>query len=196
MRAAVLLFTTTLACGPTSGLTVGTTVPGFDLPDVNPTSPTHQQWIGPEEARGTVSVWYFGHSNCSYCSVQFGVLDDLADELAAEAVEVPIHGLNAAGLEAFNAAFVEGRDLPWLQDPDDGVWNAWGAVWRDLYLVDAQGVLLERWSLTDVDLREPANHQGIKAAILEAAGADPAEPSDTEGPEGGDPGEEPSDTGA
>ena len=35
----------------------------FDLPDVNPVSPTAGQEVGPDDHLDHISAWYFGHSN-------------------------------------------------------------------------------------------------------------------------------------
>jgi hypothetical protein len=37
-------------------------MPGFTLTDVNATSATYNTEIQPEDHRGHVSAWYFGHS--------------------------------------------------------------------------------------------------------------------------------------
>ena len=47
-----------LACAePNEGL------PGFSLEDVNSTSATFGQDVGPGDQAGLVSAWYFGHAS-------------------------------------------------------------------------------------------------------------------------------------
>lgn len=68
----MLLFT--LACAsnpydtaPLSALTPpalgeGTFAPDFDLEDVNTSSPSFGEAMGPDDAIDAVSAWYFGHA--------------------------------------------------------------------------------------------------------------------------------------
>lgn len=41
---------------------LGETVPTFQLLDVNPTSSTHNQSVGPNDFAQQTTLWYFGHS--------------------------------------------------------------------------------------------------------------------------------------
>ena len=64
LRTALLLLPLALiACGGSSGSNdpVETVAQeDFSLPDVNPTSATHNTNVSPRDQRGKVSAWYFG----------------------------------------------------------------------------------------------------------------------------------------
>ncbi|HMV70502.1 MAG TPA: hypothetical protein PKA64_26915 [Myxococcota bacterium] len=75
-------------------------------------------------------------------------------QLAGEGLDLVIAGVNAAGLEYDNPIITAGRALPWLQDPDDGVWRSYGAEWRDLFAV-VGGVVQDKRNLTEHDLTQP-----------------------------------------
>lgn len=45
-----------------TGMPIGTLVPEFALPDVNPASGTFGMDVSPNLVRGSASAWYFGHS--------------------------------------------------------------------------------------------------------------------------------------
>ena len=66
---------------------------------------------------------------------------------------VTILGINETGHEASNTDFCEGRDLPWLQDsPDIGMWDDWAVIYRDIFILDAEGTLVDVYNLTENDL--------------------------------------------
>lgn len=152
------------ACGP-AGL------PDFTLPDVNATSASFAQDVRSLDQTGGVSVWYFGHADCPYCSAQFGHLDTLQTELAGEGLNVRILGVNAAGHEAANDAITEGRDLPWLQDqPAVDAWAQQGARWRDVFVYGPGAeTLVHEQNLTDSDLGESRHYEAL-AEVLRGAG--------------------------
>jgi hypothetical protein len=143
-----------VGCAPAlPPLEVGDAGPEFMLEDVNETSLTFGTSMGPSDYSGEVSVWYFGHANCGYCSNQFGELDVMHEAIAEElGFEIPIVGLNAAGLQDANPVITDGRDLPWLQDTSGDVWDAWRAEWRDIFVLDADGVIIDHRNLTAFDL--------------------------------------------
>jgi hypothetical protein len=164
MRQVALVLLTACSLGPPD---VGDPVPGFELEDVNPASASFGERIGPSTFSGERQVWYFGHSNCGYCSTQFGLLDQMVAELDAEGGAPPVAGINAAGLEEHNDLIMEGRVLPWLQDPFDDVWSSWGAEWRDIFVVDGSGIVVDKRSLTSFDLQDDDNYAAYKALLAE-----------------------------
>ncbi|MGC6493572.1 MAG: peroxiredoxin family protein [Myxococcota bacterium] len=163
-----------MACGgPRATLELtsqGQVVPDFLLEDVNLNSPRAGESIGPSGERGRTTAWYFGHANCGYCSAQFGELDALAVSLGDAGLDVGIFGINNAGYEDSNPDITEGRVLPWLQDPNGDVWVRWGAEWRDLYLVNADGEWVETYNLTTFSLADEANREILIARLTELGG--------------------------
>lgn len=170
MRAAFIgVFGLLTACSSPPNLEVGDPVPEVGLVDVNASSDTFGETVELGDYTGSVSVWYFGHANCPYCLSQFIVLDEIQAELESQGVEAHIIGLNAYGYQASNEDFTENVTLPWLQDTDGQTWARWSAVWRDIFIVDAQGVLRERDNLTTYDLREEENRTLFTDAIIDLA---------------------------
>lgn len=169
--AAVALVGCTAVVDGAEPLLAGAEVPAFALEDVNPASALYGQLVGPSDYVGEASVWYFGHANCGYCSSQFGRLDALAAALESEGVTLAIAGINAAGLEEHNPTIMDGRVLPWLQDTDGAVWTTWAAVWRDLFLVDGEGLLVDRVNLTDFDLNNTENYDALDADMRALVGS-------------------------
>ena len=70
-----------------------------------------------------------------------------------ELSDVAIIGINGTGYESGNESFCNGRDLPWLQDtPDIAMWDDWAVTYRDVYILDSDGFLVEIYNLTTHDL--------------------------------------------
>ena len=44
------------------GLAIGTLAPDFQLPDVNPNSPTYNTLVSPRQRLNKISAWYFAHA--------------------------------------------------------------------------------------------------------------------------------------
>jgi len=155
-------------------------VPDFSLPDVNETSATHGQDVSPRDYEGNVTAFYFGLATCDYCTLQFGHLDSLQDDLDTNYSELGIQivGVNQADRESGNAVITEGRDLPWLQDVDandDGdsdAWMAWEAQLRDVILLDAANQKISTYNLTQNGLGETDNYNHLKDLLVGAATAE------------------------
>lgn len=85
---------------------------------------------------------------------------------------VRIIGVNEVGHETdYNATggICDGRDLPFLEDTADSVWNTWDVTYRDVYVVDADGKLIEVFNLTDNDLGDDANYASLRKILTDAA---------------------------
>ncbi len=88
-------------------------------------------------------------------------------------VNVQLLGVNAAGLESGNAFITMGRTLPWLQDTDEkNVWASWGAVWRDVWILDGENVPIAIYNLTEHNLADAANYTELKGMLEAAANAE------------------------
>ena len=85
--------------------------------------------------------------------------------------------INEEGQERANLTAAALNDLPLLQDVDadndndSDAWEDWGATWRDVRIVDANGELSGVLNLTRNDLGEPANYANLRDMIVEAATA-------------------------
>ncbi len=101
----------------------------------------------------------------------------MQDELDASypELDITILGCNRAGEEAGNVSFVEGRDIPFLQDVDsdsDGdsdVWESWDVNQRDLVIVDSRNVRVETINLTTFSLTIPENYELVLQMLIDAA---------------------------
>lgn len=82
---------------------------------------------------------------------------------------VQLLAINQAGHEASTETMAALGDIPLLQDtPDANVWASWTAVYRDVVIVDAEGMRVEAYNLTTHDLSNPTNYADLKAKLLDA----------------------------
>ena len=82
-----------------------------------------------------------------------------------------IVGINESGFELANETFTTDRDLPWLQDTEQTqLWDVWAVSYRDLYLVDGDGVLRDIYNLSSNDLRGEAATAELLSLIGELEG--------------------------
>lgn len=119
-----------------------------------------------------VSLWYFGESSCEACQLQFARLDDLQRDLETTS---PGIGVQILGVNEFNewtgvAEMTEGRLLPLLQDePSVRVALLWGAVRRDLLVLDVRNEVIRRYNLDDYDIYDAGNYAELRQFLLDAA---------------------------
>lgn len=78
--------------------------------------------------------------------------------------------VNLAGLEDYTDDMGANGDLPILQDTvTDDVWGAWGAVWRDVIVLDPDNERSAVYNLTTYDLAVEANRDALKQLLRDAA---------------------------
>ena len=78
--------------------------------------------------------------------------------------------------EAGNPTITDGRDIPWLQDTDndgDGRGDNWLESWpfeyRDVVIVDPNGIATDVFNLTLHSLEEPDSYATLKQMLVDVA---------------------------
>ena len=103
----------------------------------------------------------------------------MQQELDSENPELAISilGVNEFGEETGNSLMTAGRDLPWLQDIDDGgdgnsdTWDSWDVTFRDVIITDSNNVQVAVYNLTSNDLANSENFATLKQLLIDAASA-------------------------
>jgi hypothetical protein len=146
-------------------------VTDFRLLDTNPQSPRSGQLVSPRDYLFQISAFYFAETECAYCQTQFGILNDIQNELRSSNSDfnVEIIGVNDGPTEN-NAEMTTGRKLPWLQNTTD-VWKDWKVNFRDVRILNPQNEAMGVFNLTEHNLLISSNRETLKGMLLHAAKA-------------------------
>ena len=80
-----------------------------------------------------------------------------------------ILGINEAGY-GDNKTMYEGRDLPWLLDTKEAdLWGSWDVTFRDVIILDRDGVEAGVFNLTEHNLDDPDEYGALKNLLLDIA---------------------------
>ena len=106
-----------------SFITFALTQYNFNLTDVNSTSPTYGQEIGPQSFLGIPTLYYFGHQYWSICSSRLESLNALLEEHFTQYFEFNIIGVGKTEYSSSNSNFTNETDL--LLVVDSSAWINW-----------------------------------------------------------------------
>lgn len=91
-------------------------------------------------------------------------------DLTYPELDIDLVVVNAVGYESGLDDLYAETDLPVLQDDEKTlVWDAWDAAWRDTYVVDGDNELREIYNLTEHNLADPEEYQGLIDLLVAAA---------------------------
>ncbi len=94
----------------------------------------------------------------------------MQSELEALGLDIQILSINKSGAESGVSSFTSDHALPMVQDTTElGVWDAWDATWRDVYLVDEDNVHIGTVNLTGHSLGTTEHYDELKNMFIEAA---------------------------
>jgi hypothetical protein len=96
-------------------------------------------------------------------------------EIDAEGWPTPVHllGVNGMGHESGNAATVDGRVIPWLQDtPEEHAWWTWEVAYRDVVILDGDHIPVATFNLTTFNLSNSVHYDSLKTLLREASQAE------------------------
>ena len=83
---------------------------------------------------------------------------------------IKLLSINKAAAESGVSAFTDSHALPMVQDTTElGIWDSWGAEWRDVYIVDEDNVHIGTYNLTSFSLSSDTNYEELKNMFIEAA---------------------------
>ena len=93
-------------------------------------------------------------------------MDQIQQELTDEGLEVSIIGVNDVGFESGNDTITDGRNIPWLQNTAEvDAWNLWEVQYRDVVIVDRDGVQADVFNVTENDLSQPDTYERLKTIL-------------------------------
>ena len=85
-------------------------------------------------------------------------------------LDIEIFAINkpgtSTGIQSFNASL----NLPMIQDDSAvGIWNDWGAAWRDVYILDENNELVLVYNLTTYNLSNTSDYNTLMQHFIDAA---------------------------
>ena len=137
----------------------GELVYDYSLTDVNASSATYGENIGPSHFENHVTLHYFGHQDWGTCSARVGNLDDLYQDLLNNGINnVQIIAIGMSEFSSNNGNWTNGNSIPVLVDPSPyNVWSNWGADQRDLFFLDLNGNYVTDFNITSWNYDEIYN---------------------------------------
>jgi hypothetical protein len=148
------------------------TAPRFCGVDLNPLSPTAGDPVCVPDTFDAGGLLFFGSVMCSHCQSVLAALEAVQAQVAASGT-APLVFVQEPTIEVGSATVegsLSGSTVVVLQDdPDKGVWPAYGADWYHAVLIDRNGCLAKHWgSLVDERGAVILDVAATRAAWLEA----------------------------
>ena len=85
-------------------------------------------------------------------------------------IAISLLAINAEGYESGMPDIAKVGDLPVLQDTKKaGVWDRWGAEWRDVIVLNGDNEVVAVYNLTTYDLSDPDHYAELEALLVGAA---------------------------
>jgi len=123
----------------------------YSLTDINASSVTYGENIGPGYFENQMSVHYFGHQYWGLCAFLLGKLDSLYGNLQNEGIEsVKIIAIGKGQYSGDNSKWTSGNSIPIVVDPSPNtLWTSWGASQWDLFFLDSNGTYITDFDIND-----------------------------------------------
>lgn len=111
----------------------------YTLLDINPSSETYENDIGPQYFENMVTVHFFGHQTWGACTSRVEALNSINDELISEGYsEFKIIAIGKNDYNGSNSNWTNNNDIPILvDDSNNKTWNDWAAYQRSLFFLDS-----------------------------------------------------------
>ena len=123
----------------------------YSLEDLNPSSDYFQESIGTSFFPNQITLHYFGSYNWGTCTARFGQLNDLYQDLINDGYydEVKLVGIGKSQFGNYLNNWTNGNDASvCLDESFDPTWVNWGAIQRDLFVLDHEGYVVFHENIT------------------------------------------------
>lgn len=85
-------------------------------------------------------------------------------------LEIEIFAINMIGTGAGTAYFSPSLDLPMVQDSSSlEIWDDWGALWRDVFILNENNELVLTYNLTQNNLSNSSNYNTLMQYFVDTA---------------------------
>ena len=96
----------------------------------------------------------------------------MQDELesAYPNLDIDLFAINMSGAGSGISYFTASQHLPVVQDDSIlQIWSIWGGVWRDVFILDQNNVLVHTYNLTQYSLSDSANYDTLMQLFIDTA---------------------------
>ena len=93
-------------------------------------------------------------------------------DLDADHPNLPIQilAINGIGYSSGIASLSSIHTLPMVEDTNnDLIWSQWGAIWRDVMILDGNNELVTTYNLTTYTLNDSGNYDTLKQLFIDTA---------------------------
>mgnify|MGYP002860976649 FL=1 len=119
------------------------------LEDINSSSQSYGNEVGPSYYEGQITLNYFGHFNWGTCSARFGQLNDIINELKLQDYPVELVGIGKESHISNLENWTNNNNSPVCSDqPPFPIWTGWAASQRELYILDQNSELVFQQNVT------------------------------------------------
>ncbi len=119
------------------------------LEDINSSSLSYGNQIGPTYFENQITLNYFGHFNWGTCSARFGQLNDIVNDLKSQYYPVELIGIGKESHINNLGNWTNNNNTPVCSDKSPfPIWTGWSASQRELYILDQNMELVFRQNIT------------------------------------------------
>ncbi len=121
----------------------------FALEDLNSTSSTYGDVIGPSTWDGQIRLFYFStNEQWNTCVSRFASLNNIYNDYLDTPIDVIVIGIGGNNNIPVNQ-ITTSNNLPWVKENSNcNIWDEWDASNRDLYIMDLNGAIVLEQNLT------------------------------------------------
>ena len=85
-------------------------------------------------------------------------------------LDIEIFAINMIGTGAGAGSLSSNINLPMVQDSSTlGIWNDWGAAWRDVFILNENNELVMVYNLTQNNLGNTSNYNTLMSHFIDIA---------------------------
>jgi hypothetical protein len=85
-------------------------------------------------------------------------------------LDIELFAINMIGTASGTSYFSPSLNLPMVQDSSSlGIWNDWGALWRDVFILNENNELVLVYNLTQYGLSDTNNYNTLMQHFIDVA---------------------------
>ena len=120
------------------------------LEDINSSSQSYGNEVGPSYFKGQITLNYFGHFSWGTCAARFGQLNDIVNDLKSQNYPVELVGIGKESHITSLGNWTSNNNASVCSDQSPfPTWTSWAASQRELYVLDQSNELVMQQNVTN-----------------------------------------------